>query len=266
MDMEGFLPEERPEQVEQLRDEGYTVLEGYMEVSRLERLRGRTQELFELEGDRSGWEFKQEAGSRRLANLVDKGGLYIDAVCDPVILEWVKVVLGGEIKLSSLNARCAEPMNGFAQPLHCDMGAIPDERGNWVCNTIWMLDDFTELNGATRIVPRTHLSRKLPEQVISDLSNNHPDELLLTAPAGSVAIINAHLWHGGTENRTRNPRNALHGFYVRRDKPQQQYQKRLLRQSTLESLNPHQRNVLAVDDELNDKLSSNPGQVSGFMK
>lgn len=266
MAMERFLPEERPEQVEQLREEGYTVLYGYTEGRRLEALRDRTNELFELEGEKCGWEFKQEAGSRRLANLVDKGELYVGAAGDPVILEWVKVVLGGEIKLSSLNARCAEPMNGYAQPLHCDMGAVPDEQGNWVCNTIWMLDDFTESNGATRIVPRTHLSGKLPGEVISDPAGCHPDEHLLTAPAGSVAIINAHVWHGGTENRTRYPRNALHGFYVRRDKPQQQYQKKLLRQSTLDSLSPHSRHILALDDALNDELSANPGRVSGFMK
>ena len=42
-------------------------------------------------------------------------------------------------------------------------------------------------------------------------------------------VMNAHLWHGGTANRTAAPRLAMHAFYCRRDKPQQQYQKQLLR-------------------------------------
>ena len=34
--------------------------------------------------------------------------------------------------------------------------------------------------------------------------------------------VNAAAWHGGTLNRTERPRRAMHGFYVRRDIPQQQ--------------------------------------------
>ena len=56
----------------------------------------------------------------------------------------------------------------------------------------------------------------------------HPEEVLLIGKAGSIAVMNSHMWHGGTANRTPTPRLAMHGFYCRRDKPQQQYQKQLL--------------------------------------
>ena len=52
----------------------------------------------------------------------------------------------------------------------------------------------------------------------------HPREVLVTGPI----VVNAHLWHAGTANLTDKPRTALHGFYCRRDKPQQQYQKNLI--------------------------------------
>jgi ectoine hydroxylase-related dioxygenase (phytanoyl-CoA dioxygenase family) len=116
------------------------------------------------------------------------------------VLAGVRHVLGEEFKLSSLNARSADPGSEEGQPLHVDMGAVPDERGYWVCNTVWMLDDFTTENGATRMIPGSHHWRKRPQDVLEDVMAPHPGEVLLTGKAGSIAIMNAHLWHGGTAN------------------------------------------------------------------
>jgi hypothetical protein len=74
------------------------------------------------------------------------------------------------------------------------------------------------------------------------------------------------MWHGGTGNRTHRCRRALHGFYTRNDKPQQQYQKGLLRPETIATLTPLQRRVLAIDDAENDRLSSATTRMSGFLK
>ena len=94
----------------------------------------------------------------------------------------------------------------------------------------------------------------------------HPDETLITGKAGTLAVMNAHLWHGGTPNRTHRSRLALHTFYCRRDKPQQQYQKQMLRSETKRQLSPALRDLLALDDPLNDQLSSKVAIRSGFMK
>ena len=84
----------------------------------------------------------------------------------------------------------------------------------------------------------------------------HPDEVLVLGRAGSIAVMNAHTWHGGTANRTDRPRLAMHAFYCRRDKPQQQYQKRLLDPEVQAGLGPELRALLALDDPLNDELSA----------
>jgi ectoine hydroxylase-related dioxygenase (phytanoyl-CoA dioxygenase family) len=182
------------------------------------------------------------------------------------VLAGVRQVLGPAIKLSSLNARSADPHSDAGQPLHVDMSAVPDERGYWVCNTIWLLDDFTPDNGATRMIPGSHTWGTRPQDVLDDPHAPHADEVLLTGPAGSIAIMNAHLWHGGTANRSAAPRLAMHAFYCRADKPQQQYQKALLRRETQDSLAPEVRRLLALDDPLNDELSANVVIRSGFMK
>ena len=78
--------------------------------------------------------------------------------------------------------------------------------------------------------------------------------------------MNAHLWHGGTANRTQRPRTAVHAFYCRRDKPQQQYQKQLVRPEVQAALSPELRQLLALDDPENDRLSTAVTVRSGFLK
>jgi ectoine hydroxylase-related dioxygenase (phytanoyl-CoA dioxygenase family) len=178
----------------------------------------------------------------------------------------VKSVVGADCKLSSLNVRSANPQSASVQPFHVDMGLLPDEKGYSVCNCVWMLDDFTLANGALRVIPGSHNWHKKPQEVLSDLYASHPEELLVTGRAGTVVVMNAHAWHGGTANRTDHERRALHSFFCRHDIPQQQYQKHLLREETQASASAALRKILALDDPLNDSLSSAGSGQSGFMK
>jgi ectoine hydroxylase-related dioxygenase (phytanoyl-CoA dioxygenase family) len=255
-----------PAERAQLDERGYVLLEHFMGPQLLAELRERLQALYEDEGDRAGHEFRQEPHAHRLANLVNKGDVYGRAITMPGLLERVRHVLGPDIKLSSLNARSADPHSSDGQPLHVDMAALPDERGYWVCNTVWLIDDFTPDNGATRVVPGSHRWGTRPQDVLADPMAPHPDEVLVLGPAGSVAIMNSHVWHGGTANRTPAPRMAMHAFFCRRDKPQQQYQKALLSPDVQASLPPALRDLLALDDADNDRLSAAPVERSGFMK
>ncbi len=250
----------------QLDDEGYLRLDDLMGHEVLDGLRARIVELFEQEGDRAGSEFKQEPNARRLANLVNKGVVFEQAIQTPAVMECMAHVLGPDFKLSSLNVRAAAPYSDCSQPLHADSAAVADERGYWVCNSVWMLDDFTAENGAIRMVPGSHKWRRLPKDALANPLAPHPDEVLLTGRAGTVVVMNAHLWHGATANRTGGQRRAMHAFYTRRDKPQQQYQKKLLSPEVQSHLNPSLRKLLALDDPLNDELSSRYGGASGFLK
>jgi hypothetical protein len=248
-----------------LDEDGYVRLEGFIAADRRRRLVDRIDALFAAEGETAGAEFRQEPGARRLANLADKGAIFLDCVVDETVGAYLAHVLGPRFKLSSLNARSANPQSAESQPLHVDAGALPDEAGYWVCNTVWLLDDFTKENGALRVVPGTHRSGQKPQDVLTDPEATHPDEVLVTGRAGDLVVMNSHLWHGGTANRTDRRRLALHAFYCRWDKPQQQYQKALLRPETVAALSPPARAMLALDDPANDALSAEGGR-SGFMK
>ena len=248
---------------QQVDELGYLVFPGLMSPGLLSALRERVEELFMQEGSQSGSEFKQEPGARRLANLVNKGRIFEDVIVTPTILECMAHVLGPNFKLSSVNVRSTNPHAEADQPLHCDSGALPDERGYSVCNSVWMLDDFTPENGATRMIPGSHLWRKLPPPGMYEA---HPQQQLVTGKAGTVVVMNAHMWHGGTANRTGASRRAMHVYYTRFDKPQQQYQKRWLSPEVQARVSPEARRILALDDPLNDELSATGSGMSGFMK
>lgn len=256
----------QPEDARQLDEQGWLILRNVIDPAWLAALRERTEALLREEGAQAGGEFRQEAGSDRLANLVDKGGCFEQVVMHPAVLAAAGHVLGEDFKLSSLNYRAALPHDQGLQPLHCDMGLVADERGYAVFNSVWMLDDFTPDNGPTRLVPGSHRSGRLPQAVLADPNAPHPDEIVALGRAGDVLLTNAHLWHGGTANHTDRPRRSLHGFYVRGDKPQQQYQKRLLRPQTQAALAPQLRRLLALDDPRNDALSAEGSGRSGFLK
>lgn len=81
---------------------------------------------------------------------------------------------------------------------------------------------------------------------MSDVRGTHPGEVLLLAPAGTVAVFNSHLWHGGTLNRSLLPRRALHSYFTRRGNAQQLDQEKYIRPRTLERLSPAARFILDV--------------------
>ena len=254
------------QQRNQLEEQGFLLLVDFSTAAEMDHLQVQIETLFTREGEAAGSEFKQELHSRRLSNLVNKGEIFRRLVSQPDVLEMVQIVLGEQYKLSSLNARSANPGQPAGQPLHADMGAVADATGPWVCNIIWLVDEFTDENGCLRVIPGSHRANKLPQDTMADPLAAHPQEVLVTGPRGSLIVLNAHLWHGGTANRTAGSRTALHGFYCRRDKPQQQYQKKLIDLELQRSFSPELRHLLALDDTENDRLAGQEGTRSGFLK
>ena len=266
MSKQPSVPPALPSAQQHLDDDGYVLLPKLIPQSLLAELRQHVELLFEREGDQAGSEIKQEAGSRRLANLMAKGSVFWPLLTDPRVLPLVQHVLNGEAKLSSLNVRSVNANWDQPQPLHCDMGAIADEAGFWVCNVVWMLDDFTLDNGPLRVVPGSHRWGRLPQQELHDPTAEHPRQNVITGEAGSAIVLNAHAWHGGMANHTSQSRTAIHAFYCRRDKPQQQYQKSLLPAHIQRELSDELRELLAIDDADNDRLATQQTQRSGFLK
>jgi ectoine hydroxylase-related dioxygenase (phytanoyl-CoA dioxygenase family) len=229
---------------ERLDRDGYAPLPGMLSETQLAAIRSRLDGLLALEGDKAGLEVHREAGTDRLSDLVNKDPMFDVCFTSPRLLACVNHVLA-DFKLSSLNFRAALPGSGL-QPLHTEGGPVTDPAQFQVCNSIWLLDDFTADNGATRVVPGSHRSGQAPRDAMADGRAAHPDEVLLLALAGTVVVFNSHLWHGGTLNRSSGPRRALHSYFTRRRNGQQLDQKKYVRPQTLARLTPAARFIIDV--------------------
>jgi ectoine hydroxylase-related dioxygenase (phytanoyl-CoA dioxygenase family) len=228
---------------ERLDHDGYVPLPGILSDEQVTLMRKRLAEMMAAEGDKAGLEVHQEAGTDRLADLVNKDPVFEVCFTDPRVLACIAHVLD-DFKLSSLNFRAALPGHGN-QALHTEGGPV------WpapfqVCNSIWLLDDFTADNGATRVVPGSHRFSMGPRDAMPDTTATHPDEIKLLAPAGTVVVFNSHLWHGGTLNHTGQSRRGVHSYFTRRGNGQQLDQKKYIRQETLARLSPAAQFILDV--------------------
>src|ERR1700752_1663008 len=171
---------------ERLDRDGYAPLEGVLSGQRVTVMRERLAELLAAEGEGGGLGVHQGAGTDRLADLVNKDPVFEICFTEPRVLACVAHVLG-EFKLSSLNFRAALPGQGL-QALHAEGRPVTDPAAFQVCNSIWLLDDFTAGNGATRVVPGSHLSGKSAGDVMTATRAAHPSEVLVLAPAGTVVV------------------------------------------------------------------------------
>ncbi len=232
---------------DQLDNDGFAPLLGILSAEQIEVINARLAELSRVEGAFAGAEVHQEPGSDRLSDLINKDPMFDVCLTHPRVLAAVGHVLRWEFKFNSLNSRAARPGQGH-QGLHADWGVLPESQGYQICNSIWLLDDFTAQNGATRVVPGSHKKRGLApaDELDGDPTATHPDEIQMLAPAGTVVVFNSHVWHGGTRNNSDRPRRALHSSFVRRDQPQQLDQAEYLRVRTRDRLSPATLYILGV--------------------
>ena len=152
--------------------------------------------------------------SQRIWNLLSKSSDFSRLIEHPLVLDVVRDVLGSDCILSDCSATSiGAETNGGAWHVDVPLGQLPEPLPDFPLSTqnVWMLDDFTEHNGATRVVKSSHLSRKKPHWADGPIDG----EEVLTAPAGSVAIWLSNTWHRSGPNVNDAPRRAILCYYAR---------------------------------------------------
>ena len=79
-----------------------------------------------------------------------------------------------------------------------------------VLNVMWMLNDFSESNGATRLVPRSHLFGRRPD------AERDKDVVSIPAEgvAGSAMLFDGRIWHGTGSNTSDGQRLGVLSTFV----------------------------------------------------
>ena len=151
--------------------------------------------------------------TRRTGGLVARSPSCRALIQHPLILATTKGLLAGATSFQlHLTQVIAIGPGEPGQPIHRDQWAFdffPFPKGYEVqCNTIWALSDFTAENGATRVIPGSHLYE-------DKLQFGHDDCDAAEMPAGSVFVYTGAVYHGGGANRSSATRYGLNLTYAR---------------------------------------------------
>ena len=251
------------DQLRDLDEQGFIIIENHYSKTEARAMAAEFDRLHAQEGEQGGHEVHVEPGAPRVSNIYNKTTAYdVCLACKPLLAASHHML--GEIKLHGANLRDPLPGKGH-QDLHVD---VPKKFVDdwWVTNALVLFDDMTRDNGPTRIIPRSHgwqpvnvpyvnIGDWVPEpltpeeqaRVPKDLAAPYPGEMLVTAPAGSVVIMNSSMWHGGTRNNNGARRRVLHLTYTRRDLPQQLVQREYLTEQLYTRMNDAQRYLLDIE-------------------
>lgn len=186
-------------------DRGYVILENVIEPDFIAALREDLGRLERDLGRKPARNAFEGANTIRIYNLLVHGELYERIPVHERVLPVVERVLDAGCLVSSLSSIAIRP-GEVPQPLHADDQLIPVPRPHapLVCNTMWAITDFTKENGATRIVPSSHLRPSVPA-----MGADNDEWIPAEMPAGSVMIYDGALWHGGGHNRSKETRVGI---------------------------------------------------------
>lgn len=192
----------------QFQHDGFVLLHDLIPKDRVARL---TEALLRVEAEHGfGYAKTSFEGYQtvRINNLLVYDALFQQVVLEPAILGLAERILDRELLLSSLCTLTLGP-GQQAQPLHEDTQQIPLPRPHptLAVNAVWALSDFTDANGATRIVPGSHRLASVPRY------GGEVATVAATMSAGSVMLFDSALWHHGGANTTDSRRYAISCYY-----------------------------------------------------
>jgi len=183
--------------VTKIENDGYAIVENAIELDFVDALVADLERLErELDIHPAVNRF-EGVKTMRIYNLLIYGKLYERIPVHEHVLPIIERVLDPGCLISSLSSIAIGP-DEKPQPIHADDQLIPIAKPHVpiVCNSMWALTDFTDENGATRIIPGSHLRDHSPNYF--EPYDSIPAEM----PKGSVMVYNGSMWHGGGANRT----------------------------------------------------------------
>ncbi|MCP5057619.1 MAG: phytanoyl-CoA dioxygenase family protein [bacterium] len=211
MPVEHLKPQDGPERIaEILERDGCVIVDGVASPDQLTRFRTEMGPF--LDATPTGVDGFSGRSTRRTGALIARSEQAREWIQHPLVLGTADKVLGHVTNYQlHLTQVIAIGPGEKAQDVHRDQWAFdffPFPNGYEVqCNTIWALTDFTEENGATRVIPGSH---RHEDKLRYAFEETEPAEM----DAGSVLFYTGSVYHGGGPNRSGAVRMGVNITYV----------------------------------------------------
>lgn len=194
LEREGFIRE--------FDESGFVVVTGVFNHDFMDALIPELESAIELEAARYGGEGFQDYGMLRACPVY--GGHFLDVPGHEPYVKPFDWILGDTCYIYVYTSSSMPPSQGnYSTRIHVDrphfIPGYTEAMGSLI-----LLSDFTEENGATWILPRSHSRPDAPDE-----SEFYSNAIRLIAPKGSVIYFHLRLWHAGGVNRSSLWRHCL---------------------------------------------------------
>ena len=188
-----------------VQENGYVIIPELLPRETMAEIKAAALPFLEYDGRN---EFEGHR-TRRIYSVIEKTLELNPLMENPLILALLDELFMPHYLLSQLQAINVLP-GEVRQPLHCDDGFYPIARPRPPIGAavIWAIDDFTAENGATMLIPKSHLWGDVPAADI-DTSQLIPAVM----PSGSAIFFLGTLWHCAGANKTDAGRMAATAQY-----------------------------------------------------
>lgn len=211
MPVEHVSPSTPSEKIAEILDrDACCVVDRVVPPETMDAARGELAPWFE--SVRSGQDEFTGRHTQRVGGLIARSATVRELVEHPVVLGAVGRTLAHATNFQlHLTQTIAIGPGETAQAIHRDQWAFdffpfPDTY-QVQCNTIWAMTDFSERNGATRVIPGSH---RLADRLQLEESDTEPAEM----EKGSVLLYTGGLYHGGGANRSDDTRIGINITYA----------------------------------------------------
>jgi ectoine hydroxylase-related dioxygenase (phytanoyl-CoA dioxygenase family) len=197
------------------KNNGYLIIEDVLDNEEVLIINNKVDELISIE-KKNKTIFEYGENLTRIWNLVNKDILFQNLITSAYILEFADYAFDRDTNhlkyyLSSFQANILGP-GAKAQNLHIDT-PVPDPLPSWEIkiNSIWLLNDFTDKNGATQIIPQSHKFGRRPNK---NNVNDYEGLVDVIAKKGSILFTRGYLWHRSGNQLTSIDRRVLLGSFA----------------------------------------------------
>jgi len=194
-------------QVEELRCLGYTVVDSGLSAEELHTLRESMERIYQTQVDEVGLEVLRRCNDLDVARCpLAYDERFIGVAATMPLRAVVQSLLGDNVVLLQQNGLFNRPGTAHYQThWHRDLSFQ-----HWTStepialNALLALDDFTVRNGATHVLPASHLQMGFPSEAYV-----RQFEIPLEVPAGSFLVLDAMLFHRAGRNLSNGQRRAV---------------------------------------------------------